>query len=186
VATRALGPAALWLAVPAVLAVLAGCGGGGGASPSPAAADPAAAVEEGADTKATTAAGQPAAPAPPAAPKIDQSLIPEPGTPIVRETYSYTGGSRDPFASVLDAPGLGPELADLDLLVIIYQERDPSASVAVLRDRISMKRYTIREGDRLGRSRVSAIRAKDVTFTIDDYGTERQVTLALRKQETKP
>jgi len=178
VGTRALGPAALWLAV------LAGCGGGGGASPPPAAADPAAAVEEGAGTK--TAAGQPAAPAAAAAPKIDQSLIPEPGTPIVRETYSYTGGTRDPFASVLDAPGLGPELADLDLLVIIYQERDPSASVAVLRDRISLKRYTIREGDRLGRSRVSAIRAKDVTFTIDDYGTERQVTLVLRKQETKP
>ena len=176
--TRALGPAALWLAV------IAGCGGGGGASPPPAATDPAAAVEEGAGTN--TAAGQPAAPAPVAAPKIDQSLIPEPGTPIVRETYSYTGGTRDPFASVLDAPGLGPELADLDLLVIIYQERDPSASVAVLRDRISLKRYTIREGDRLGRSRVSAIRAKDVTFTIDDYGTERQVTLALRKQETKP
>lgn len=178
--TRALGSAA-WL-----LAALAGCGGGGGATTPPAASgDLAAAVEEEGGSKA--AAGQPAAPAQPAPLKIDESLIPQPGTPIVRETYSYTGGSRDPFASVLDAPGIGPELADLDLVAVLYQERTPTASVAVFRDRISLKRYTVREGDRLGRARVSTIRTRDVTFTIDDYGTERQVTLSLRKQEgSKP
>jgi hypothetical protein len=31
--------------------------------------------------------------------------------------------------------------------------------------------------------RVSDIRQKDVTFTIDDYGTERQQTLTIRKRE---
>ena len=40
-----------------------------------------------------------------------------------------------------------------------------------------------RPGDRIGRIRVSAIRPKDVTFVIDDFGTERQETLSIRKQE---
>ncbi len=174
-AIKALGPAAL------LLASLAACGGGGNASPPPAAAPAAAGAEEEAGA-AKTAAAKPGAPAQAPAVKVDPSLVPEPGTPLVRETYSYAGGSRDPFASVLDAPGVGPELADLDLVMVVYQERG-NGSVAVLRDRISLKRYTVREGERLGRARVSTIGAKDVTFTIDDYGTERQVTLTLRKQE---
>lgn len=169
--TRAFGGALL-------LGLLAGCGGGGAAAAKPA-VDPGAGVED--------AAPKPAAP--PAAPggqrpmRIDQSLVPEPGAPINRETYEYTAGSRDPFASVLEGGTAGPELADLDLVAVYYQERNPSGSVAVLRDRLSLKRYNVREGERLGRMRVSDIRQKDVTFTIDDYGTERQQTLTLRKQE---
>ena len=120
-AIRPLGPAAL------LLASLAGCGGGGAAS-APPAADPAAAVEEGGSK---TAAAKPGAPAQAPAPKIDPSLIPEPGTPIVRETYSYAGGSRDPFASVLDQPGIGPELADLDLVMLVYQERGNGSGTSV-------------------------------------------------------
>jgi len=110
-------------------------------------------------------------------------LLPEPGAPISRETYSYTGGARDPFESALDLTGTGPEFPDLDLVGIWYQERAPSASVAVLRDRLTGKRYTVREGERLGRMRIASIRVKDVTFTIDDYGTERQETLSIRKPE---
>jgi len=53
----------------------------------------------------------------------------------------------------------------------------------VLRDRLTGKKYTVREGDRLGRMRIASIRPKDVTFTIDDYGTERQETLSIRKPE---
>jgi hypothetical protein len=110
-------------------------------------------------------------------------MIPAPGAPISRETYSYTGGARDPFESALDLTGSGPEFPDLDLVGIWYQERAPSASVAVLRDRLTGKRYTVREGERLGRMRIASIRVKDVTFTIDDYGTERQETLSIRKPE---
>ena len=174
-ATRALGPGTLFLAL------LAGCGGGGGSAAKPA-VDAAAAVEEGAAPKpaAAPAAGQAGAPKPH---KVDESLIPEPGAPISRETYEFTGGSRDPFASVLEGGTAGPELADLDLVGVYYQDRNPSGSVAVLRDRLSGKRYNVREGERLGRMRVSDIRQKDVTFTIDDYGTERQQTLSIRKQE---
>jgi len=171
VATRALTPTIL------LLALCAGCGGGD--EPAAAAADPTAGIEEG-SAPATQAAAQ--APAPPTR-RIDESMIPEPGAPISRETYSYTGGARDPFESALDLTGTGPEFPDLQLMAIYYQERAPSASVAVLRDRLNGKRYTVREGERLGRMRIASIRVKDVTFTIDDYGTERQETLSIRKPE---
>jgi hypothetical protein len=139
--------------------------------------NPAAGIEEGA-----TAPARPAASAP-LVRRIDESMIPEPGAPIRRETYSYVGGARDPFESALDLTGQGPEFPDLELVGIWYQERAPAASVAVLRDRLNGKRYTVREGQHLGRMRIASIRTKDVTFTIDDYGTERQETLSIRKPE---
>lgn len=171
-ATRAMTPAIL------LLALCAGCGGGDEPAAGPA-ADPAAGIEEGAAPAPAPAAQAPASPTR----RIDESMIPAPGAPISRETYSYTGGARDPFESALDLTGTGPEFADLDLVGIWYQERAPSASVAVLRDRLNGKRYTVREGERLGRMRIASIRVKDVTFTIDDYGTERQETLSIRKPE---
>ncbi len=169
--TRSIGPAALFLLL------IAGCGGGGNA---PAAAAKPPAIDD--ESAAKPAAAAPAHPVQHQL-KVDESMIPEPGAPIVRETYAFTGGSRDPFASVLEGGTEGPELADLDLVGVYYQERNPQGSVAVLRDRLNGKRYNVREGERLGRMRVSDIRQKDVTFTIDDYGTERQQTLTIRKQE---
>jgi len=174
VPNRAFGPAAL------LLAGLAGCGGGG-AAPAPAKAAPATVEDEGSAAAKPAGAAQKAAQAP--APKIDASLIPPPGTLPLRENFSYTGTSRDPFESVLGLGTTGPELADLLLVAIYFNERSPAGSVAVLRDRVTGKRYTVREGERLGRMRISTIRSKDVTFSIDDYGTERQETLTLRKQE---
>jgi hypothetical protein len=171
--TKLLGAALL-------LATLAGCGGGANGSPKPPAASAGLDEDPSAKPGAAPKAGEPAKPA---GPKIDPSLIPEPGAPLVRESYSYAGGSRDPFASVLEGTSVGPELADLDLVGIYYQERAPAMSVAVLKDRVSGKRYTVREGERVGRARVSDIKLKDVTFTIDDYGTQRQVTLSIRKRE---
>jgi hypothetical protein len=161
-----------------VLALLSGCGGGDGTRSGVAAVDPTAGIED--DAPAKPAAAKPAQKP---ALRIDESLIPEPGAPISRESYAYAGGSRDPFASVLDGASAGPELPDLDLVAIYYQDRAPTASVAVLRDRLSGKSYNVREGERLGRMHVTDIRQRDVTFTIDDYGTERQETLSLRKRE---
>ncbi|HEV8150825.1 MAG TPA: hypothetical protein VGP61_11620 [Gemmatimonadales bacterium] len=171
--TRALA------AVPLLAALLTGCGKSSDAN---AGGPPAKAAGLEEETSAAPAKSAAAAAAP-ARPKIDSSLVPEPGTPLVRETYSYIGGVRDPFASVLEGTSIGPELADLDLVAIAYQERAPSASVAVLRDRITGKRYSVREGERAGRARVANIGPKQVIFTIDDYGTTRQVTLSLRKRE---
>ncbi len=165
---------------PALLALaLWGCGGGDSAPP---AADPAAAVED--ETAPAAQAAAPAgAPAPAPAPVIDTSAIPKPGEALVREVFSYSGGPRDPFESALNDAGTGPELADLLLVAIYYDTRSPAASAVVLRDRVTSRRYTVRLGDRLGRMRVTDVRPKDVTFTLDDYGTERRETLTLRKQE---
>ena len=163
-ATRAMTPAVL------LLALCAGCGGGDEPAAGPA-ADPTAAIEEGAG---------PARPAP----RRCRSRSPAKSVPRAPEArIRRSGGARDPFESALDLTGTGPEFPDLDLVGIWYQERAPSASVAVLRDRLTGKRYTVREGERLGRMRIASIRVKDVTFTIDDYGTERQETLSIRKPE---
>ena len=163
---------------PLLFALLAGCGKGSDASARVPPAKSAGLEEETPPAKAATPAL-----APVVAPKLDSSLVPEPGAPLIRETYSYVGGARDPFASVLEGTSIGPELSDLDLVGIAYQERAPAASVAVLRDRVTHKRYSVREGERAGRARVANIGPKSVTFTIDDYGTTRQVTLSLRKRE---
>ncbi|MGH7560543.1 MAG: hypothetical protein ACRENB_05940 [Gemmatimonadales bacterium] len=168
-ATRALGSTVLLL-------VLAACGGGGDP-----AATPAAPAVDDESTPAPAVQTQAAQQAP--APKIDESQVPGPGQPLVREIYSYSGGPRDPFESVLAKATIGPEFGDLTLVAIYYDTRSPGASVVVLRDRVSGKRYTVRMGERLGRMRVIDVRPKDVTFAIDDYGTERQESLTLRKQE---
>lgn len=162
-----------------LILTLAGCGGGGGAqnegvSPPPSVEDEAPA----------TPAPQGAAVEKPA--PLDSSLIPEPGQELVRETFSYGGGSRDPFASLLEGRGIGPELGDLDLVGVIYVERDAESSAVVLRDRVSGRQYTAKEGERVGRARVSSIGARSVTFTVDDFGTQREVTLSLRKREDVP
>jgi hypothetical protein len=170
VATRALRLAAL------LLLPLAACGGGEEPGPAP---DPAAAIEEdGAPASAPIAA-----PAAPVQAPVDTTDIPGPGQPLVREVYTYSGGSRDPFLSTLDRAGAGPEFSDLQLVAIYYDTRSAASSVATVRDRVTSKRYNVRRGERLGRMRIVEVQARDVTFAIDDYGTERRETLTLRKQE---
>jgi hypothetical protein len=100
-----------------------------------------------------------------------------------RETFAYSGGPRDPFNSLLNMAKNGPEVADLQLVGIYQNLRTPSASVAVFRERDGGKRHKLRAGDQLGRSRLVQIREREVVFTIEDFGFERQETLSLRKQE---
>ena len=100
-----------------------------------------------------------------------------------RETFAYTGGSRDPFESLLDMATAGPELPDL-MLIGIYQDLAyNSNSVALLRDRTNDRRFKLRVGDQLGRLKVAQIRQKDVVFIVEDFGFERQETLSLTKRE---
>jgi hypothetical protein len=40
---------------------------------------------------------------------------------VMRETFAYSGGSRDPFASLLNTSATGPEIGSLDL-VGVYQD----------------------------------------------------------------
>ena len=106
-----------------------------------------------------------------------------PGSDVLREAYSYGGGTRDPFQSLVNNKDAGPELSDLQLVGVYQDVRSAANSVAIVRDKKSTKRYKLRTGDLVGRLRVAQIRPKDVVFTIEDFGFERQETLSLRKQE---
>ena len=98
-----------------------------------------------------------------------------------REVFGYSGGARDPFESLLTLATHGPELPDLTLVAIYIDHRESDRSVAVVRERVSGKRYNLHAGDRLGRLRVASVRERDVDFIIDDFGTERRETLSLRR-----
>jgi hypothetical protein len=104
-------------------------------------------------------------------------------TEMSRETFAYSGGTRDPFSSLLNLAKNGPEVADLQLVGIYRNMRTANGSVAVFREKEGGKRHRLRAGDQLGRSRLVQIRERDVVFMIEDFGFERQETLSLRKQE---
>lgn len=157
------------------LAAVAGCGGG----------------EEGADDTATVSVAairdsiQKARGTSKVETASSGATAPAPmeGT-VQREEFAYTGGTRDPFASLINLKATGPTIDNLQL-VGIYQSRSGGVdnSVAVLREKDSGKRHMLRDGDRLGRLQLVSIQTKDVTFLIEEYGFERQQTLSLRKQE---
>ena len=102
----------------------------------------------------------------------------------MRETFAYAGGTRDPFASLINMSKSGPEIGDLELVGIYMDLRSPTNNLVVLRERGSTaKRHKLRVGDQLGRARLVQIRNRDAVFMIQDFGFERQETLSLRKQE---
>ncbi len=122
------------------------------------------------------------------APVIDQSVLADSlqkakETEMSRETFAYSGSTRDPFNSLLNMAKTGPEVADLQLVGIYQNMRSSSGNVAVFREKEGGRRHKLRAGDQLGRSRVVQIRERDVVFMIEDFGFERQETLSLRKQE---
>jgi hypothetical protein len=104
-------------------------------------------------------------------------------TEVQRETFTYAGGARDPFVSLITEDKVGPEFNDLLLVGVYLDLRRANNSVAVLRDKTNQKRYKLRVGDQLGRLKVAQIRQTDVVFTVEDIGFERQETLSLRKRE---
>ncbi len=105
---------------------------------------------------------------------------------VLRETFAYAGGTRDPFNSLINLEKNGPEVSDLDLVGVYLDLRSPSNNVVVLREKSATgKRHKMRVGDQLGRARLTQIRARDAVFTIQDFGFDRQETLSLRKQEVE-
>jgi hypothetical protein len=130
---------------------------------------------------AQTPAKKDSTPAPAPAPPARDT-----GTTLVREVFSYEGAGRDPFASLLRNGDVRPLMADLKLLAIYFDGQYPGRSVAVLRDITTQKRYEVKPGEILGRLKVAQIRPRDVTFTVQEFGFERQETLSLVKQEANP
>lgn len=105
---------------------------------------------------------------------------------LAREVFSYQGAGRDPFMSLLKSGDVRPLITDLKLVAVIYDERYAARSVVVLRDITTSKRYRARVGDVIGRLRVTQIRPREVVFTVQEFGFERQQTLSLAKQEESP
>jgi len=105
---------------------------------------------------------------------------------VMRETFAYAGGTRDPFASLINQDNSGIEIGNLDLVGVYLDLRTPTNNVIVLREKgTDGKRHKMRVGDQLGRSRLVQIRSRDAVFMIADFGYERQETLSLRKQEVE-
>ena len=105
---------------------------------------------------------------------------------LVREVFSYEGGGRDPFLSLLRSGDIRPLLSDLRLVGIYYDGRYPARSVAVLRDVTNNKVYRAKTGEILGRLKVTTIRPREIVFTVQEFGFERQESLQLAKQEVTP
>jgi len=98
-----------------------------------------------------------------------------------REIYHYTGGSRDPFQTLITSGGVGPGINDLRLVSITY---DPvyGRSVAIVVETKTDKIHRMHRGDTVGRLRVLQIRQYEVVFQIEEFGFERQAVLTLQRQ----
>jgi hypothetical protein len=105
-------------------------------------------------------------------------------TELIREVFSYRGAGRDPFQSLLTTADIRPFLRDLRIAGITYDPRYPARSVAVLRDTVANKAYSVRVGDELGRMRVASIVPGEVLLIVAEFGSERQVVLRQRGKQT--
>ena len=121
---------------------------------------------------------------PAAAQERDSTAVP--AASLVREVFAYEGGGRDPFMSLLRSGDVRPLLADLKLTTVVYDGRFASRSVAVLRDITNRRIYRVKTGDIIGRLKVTQIRPREVVFTVQEFGFERQETLSLARQEETP
>ncbi|MGH7522006.1 MAG: hypothetical protein ACREMI_12090 [Gemmatimonadales bacterium] len=105
---------------------------------------------------------------------------------LLREVFAYEGGGRDPFMSLLRSGDVRPLLSDLKLTTIVYDGRFAARSVAVLRDITNRRIYRVKTGDIIGRLKVTQIRPREIVFTVQEFGFERQETLSLTRQEETP
>jgi len=124
-----------------------------------------------------------------AAQSRDSTVRPDsvpPVTSLLREVFAYEGGGRDPFMSLLKSGDVRPLISDLRLTTIVYDARFAARSVAVLRDITNRRLYRVKVGDILGRLKVTQIRPREIVFTVQEFGFERQETLSLAKQEETP
>jgi hypothetical protein len=125
-----------------------------------------------------------AAPAVAQQPERDTTVV-QPAT-LLREVFAYEGGGRDPFMSLLRSGDVRPLISDLKLTTVVYDGRFASRSVAILRDITNRRIYRVKTGDIIGRLKVTQIRPREVVFTVQEFGFERQETLSLAKQEETP
>jgi len=132
---------------------------------------PAAPARAGTPAQARPAPGQPSDAVPDTVTKIDYR----------REVFSYQGGSRDPFQSLVTSSDVRPTIGDLRVVSIVYDAR--GNSVAIVREANNPRPHRLRRGDQIGRLRVVQIRPYEVVFQVEEFGFERQETLTLTRPE---
>lgn len=164
------------LLAPAVLLLMA-CSGGAASSTA------AATAKADSAAKDSVAKAAPAKKAPVVVHRPIDTVAAAGMRPLVRETYTYEGSARDPFQPLVAPVELGPELADLRLVAILYDNRDPAGSLATFRDIGNDHRFTVAPGQRIGRITVVSVGRNNVKLREDEFGTARDQTYALRKPE---
>jgi len=98
-----------------------------------------------------------------------------------REQFEYSGrGQRNPFRPLTTVRGQGPRFEDLEVAGIVFNPE--VGSVAVIADRMSERRFRLREGERVGTARVVEIRPDEVVFVITTFGANRQAVLRVKKE----
>jgi hypothetical protein len=105
--------------------------------------------------------------------------------PLQREVFRYSDrGRRDPMVSLMNSEDLRPLLQDLVLIGLIYDAggRNSQATFKDLTD--ATKIYRVRVGQTIGRLTVSQITARDVEFTIEEFGFSRRERLPLKPDTT--
>ena len=158
--------------------LLAACGGGGDGLDE----TEAMLAEEGAPASAAAAPAAPVA----AAPMVAVDTLAASGQrPLLRESYSYRGGGRDPFRSVINVAVSGPELPDLSLVGVIYDPANARNSVATFRDAGSNRRYNVSPGQSIGRLFVADVSSTSATLRMNDFGVIREQTYSLRTRENE-
>lgn len=161
-----------------VVLVLAGCGG---AADDGTTVDPAATVEDGAAPAAAPAPAQDTGTAPVGIAFDTAAARGE--RPLLREVYEWRGAGRDPFRPLVVQEVGGPEMVDLILTSVLYKASNPDGSVATFRDTGNNRRYIVSPGDRIGRLTVVAIGEGTARLRMNDFGTVREQTYSLRRQE---
>lgn len=105
---------------------------------------------------------------------------------LLREVFTYEGGERDPFRSLITTEEIKPDLRDLRLVSVVYDAAYPARSIAIFRDQTDNQQYRLKQGDVAGRIQITQIRPHEVIVTVREFGFERQETLTLRTRETRP
>ncbi|MBI4542481.1 MAG: hypothetical protein HY705_05580 [Gemmatimonadetes bacterium] len=99
-----------------------------------------------------------------------------------REVFSYQGGSRDPFRTLITSSDVRPTISELRLVAVAYDPRYGN-SVAIVREEGNPRPHRLRRGDQIGRLRVIQIRQYAVVFQVEEFGFERQEVLSLPRPE---
>ncbi len=153
--------------------LVAACGGGDTVD----ATDPTLVVTEG------EVAAVPATPAQDAPAMVIDTAAAAGDRPLMRESYAYGAGGRDPFRSVINVSVSGPEMPDLSLVGVIYDVSNPRQSLATFRENGSNRRYNVSPGQTIGRLFVADVTATSATLRMNDFGVVREQTYSLRTRE---